>query len=71
MASKRRQRRKSCEGKIRFQDAQAAQRAATSHQHAFGLWMVPYPCKFCGGYHIGHPPRKVRQAIISRMEYKR
>jgi hypothetical protein len=70
MASKRHQRRKSCEGKIRFTDYISARRAATSHQYAYGQWMNPYPCKFCHGWHIGHPPKKVRQAIISQMAGK-
>jgi len=70
MASKRHLRRKSCEGKIRFTDAASAQRAATSHEYAFKHWMVPYPCKFCGGYHIGHPNKKIKQKIIATMASK-
>jgi hypothetical protein len=25
--------------------------------------LVAYGCDFCGGFHFGHPPRRVRQAI--------
>ena len=31
-------------------------------------WIVAYGCRFCGGHHIGHPPRNVRQAIKARRE---
>lgn len=56
MSSKRRLRRKSCEGKIRHVDAGAAQAALTALVRNKG-WqgpMNPYKCRFCGGWHIGH-----------------
>ena len=68
MASKRHQRRKACEGKIRFTDHLAAERAASSHVRKYHEWMRAYRCKFCSGFHVGHPPRHVRQAIIARRE---
>lgn len=68
MASKRRLRRKQCEGKIKFPDQLAAGRAASSHVKKFGQWMTAYHCKFCHGFHIGHPPGYVRQAIIAKRE---
>lgn len=46
-------------------DAQAAATAACRRAHA---WIVAYGCRFCGGHHIGHPPRNVRQAIKARRE---
>ena len=62
MASKRRIRRASCTGKVRFDNAQAAYAAC----RRTGGWIVAYGCKFCGGHHIGHPPARVRQAIKAR-----
>lgn len=56
MASKRRLRRKQCEGKIKHETAQKAQVAITSlirnrgHQGQLHV----YQCSFCGKYHTGH-----------------
>lgn len=63
MASKRHLRRKSCERKKRFQNFEEANQAAKSHMRQFNAWMTAYPCKFGNHYHIGHPPRRIRQAI--------
>lgn len=64
MASKRRLRRKQCDGKRRFPDQGAAQWAATQYMRArgFGSMMTAYHCRFCNGYHIGHAPAHVRYA---------
>lgn len=60
MASKRRIRRKQCDGKRRH----ATPEAAAGHRrfiHATagysGLLNV-YRCSFCGGYHVGHGKQK-------------
>lgn len=55
MASLRRQRRRSCEHKVRFDESSEAFRALTRwgffvEDHS----MHVYKCKFCKGYHIGH-----------------
>lgn len=56
MSSKRRIRRKACEGKQRH-DTQAA-----AHVHVVSLWrkdqskMRSYHCQFCKGWHVGHKP---------------
>lgn len=59
MSSKRRLRRKSCEGKVRHVDPNAAQAAARSLVRAGksrgGIIRV-YCCSFCNGYHLGHAP---------------
>lgn len=63
MASKRRQRRKACEGKVRHSGPDAAfavMRALTRRRLDHGK---PYPCRFCKGWHIGHPPGSARFAI--------
>jgi len=47
MSSKRRLRRKNCERKRRYGKDEAIVEARRRHMRA-------YPCKFCGGFHIGH-----------------
>ncbi len=51
MASKRHQRRRSCESKVRHSDEEAAAR----HARSLGVIYMPYPCPFCGGWHLGRP----------------
>lgn len=68
MASKRRLRRNACTGKVRFDNASDAQAAATAACRRAHAWIVAYGCRFCGGHHIGHPPKNVRQAIKARRE---
>lgn len=66
MASKRRLRRKACTGKVRFasQDDALAAIKAMIRKHGRGIGvMTPYRCPFCNGFHFGHPPRRVRQAL--------
>lgn len=68
MASKRRIRRKVCGRKVRYAtqaDAQAAIITLTRSKGWLG-YMVPYRCQFCGGFHFGHPPRRVRNAMGAR-----
>ena len=69
MASKRRIRRQSCEGKLRYQFLDAAQGAARN-ANSRTSWIMPYKCNFCGGYHIGHAPNGVRQSVIARQKNK-
>jgi len=63
MASKRRQRRRSCGAKVRYTrgDAMFAAREIGRGLHA-------YRCDFGDHWHIGHPPSKVRQAIAARRD---
>ena len=68
MSSKRAQRRKACGGKQRFAtqaETIDAIRALTRDKGWQG-WLVPYRCKFCGGFHYGHASAKVRAAILDR-----
>ncbi|MGC4076904.1 MAG: hypothetical protein QM702_07685 [Rubrivivax sp.] len=61
MSSKRRIRRRSCTGKQRFDDVDAAQRAISSlirRRGPQGGWLQPYHCQFCRGVHFGHAPRR-------------
>ena len=58
MASKRRLRRRACEGKIRY--ASLVQ-ARTAIYHQADKWrgrMSAYKCPHCGHIHIGHTPRR-------------
>lgn len=68
MSSKRAQRRKSCTSKRRFATQEEAASAAFGMLRAQGRndTLTAYHCKFCNGYHFGHPPRRVRQAIAAK-----
>jgi len=65
VSSKRAMRRKACAGKQRFAtEAEARSGIAAVHRgRGYVGLMVPYRCQFCGGFHFGHPPRRVRQAM--------
>lgn len=68
MSSKRALRRKACTGKVRHA-TEAAARAAIAGVHRAGRdagLLTPYRCRFCNGFHFGHPPRRVRQAMRAR-----
>lgn len=56
MSSKRRLRRRQCEGKRRFPDVESAtlRRRYLQRKNDDGRPMNIYLCKFCGGYHVGH-----------------
>jgi len=71
MASKRRLRRNACTGKIRYSTSLEAQHAAAAACRRSASWIVAYGCRFCGGHHIGHPPKNVRQSIKDRRERNR
>jgi len=60
MASKRRLRRKGCEGKRRHATLQDAKYAVICTVKARGLmnYMRAYKCPFGNHYHIGHPSEK-------------
>lgn len=65
MASKRRLRRKSCLGKAAH---------STRDGSLIQLWrsrargLLVYRCNFCKQFHVGHPGRKIRQAITAKRE---
>lgn len=68
MASKRRIRRKACEGKARHLTAEHAMIALRKTRQPD---MNVYRCRFCGGYHIGHLPKWMRRGKQAAMEDKR
>jgi hypothetical protein len=55
MSSLRRQRQRACEGKVRYGQARA-KRVAHDMREKYQEVLLPYQCKFCGGWHVGHPP---------------
>lgn len=57
MTSKRLLRRKACEGKVRHQSLAAAM-AHKDSLRLQGDHVRAYQCKFCGYWHVGHPPRR-------------
>jgi len=65
MSSKRRLRRKSCEGKSRY-NKKDADIVAWKDRNRTGHWIRSYKCNFCKGWHVGHPTRQVRQAVLAR-----
>lgn len=62
MASKRNIRRKTCGSKVRYNKADAKQAAFWAKKRS-GDIIVPYRCKYCGAYHIGHVPAVVNRIL--------
>ena len=66
MASKRAIRRRACEGKHRYTTQTDALKALRHQPKGKGFGgMHTYHCKFCQGFHLGHPPQppKTRRTI--------
>jgi hypothetical protein len=63
MASKRNVRKKSCDGKVRHLSRESAVTARRHVRKSSGEWLNEYKCKFCNGWHFGHPPWRTQQAI--------
>lgn len=57
MASKRAIRRRACMSKVRHETKAAAMRARWKY-HSRGCGLSAYQCRFCGGWHIGHGPKR-------------
>lgn len=59
MASKRAQRRRSCQGKAAYPTLELAQRRAGHlYLKTGGEYIVPYQCPVCGQWHVGHKRRR-------------
>jgi hypothetical protein len=63
MSSKRHLRRRSCESKRAYPTQQAAWGGL---KRTAGSGLLLYRCRWCGQYHVGHPPARVRQAIAAK-----
>ena len=64
MSSKRRIRRRSCEGKTKYKTRNAAKVAIHTGNHKG--FMLPYKCKFCKQWHVGRPNKNRRKAYWAR-----
>lgn len=72
MASKRRLKRKSCTGKVKYETFEEANRVLFNFKR-FKKEKSPmsvYRCKFCNGFHFGHTPWQVIQAMKDRRRAK-
>jgi hypothetical protein len=68
MSSKRAKRRKQCERKYPYPSEVAAKRDAFRLRQSTHEWIDAYRCEFCSQWHVGHVPKRVRQAIAARRE---
>lgn len=66
MSSKRHMRRKACGDKQPHQDQSSAVRHLISLKYKGEFGMVTYKCPFGNHWHVGHPPRRVRQALAAK-----
>jgi hypothetical protein len=67
MASKRAQRRRACGHKVKHAtEAEAKSAIRRMHEQGSLGMLVPYRCRYCGAFHVGHPPHQVRQAMAAR-----
>lgn len=64
MASKRKIRRKSCTRKVRYETENDAKTEVISNSAIRGC--LVYKCRFCNGFHIGHPNSKIRKKMNAR-----
>jgi hypothetical protein len=62
VASLRHQRRRSCEGKVRYETQAEAVAALIGVQRAGARGVHTYACKRCGGWHVGHTPYRILQS---------
>lgn len=66
MSSKRHLRRRACRSKARYNEREDAKRAAWEARQRTGSLIWPYGCRWCKGYHIGHPPKEVIQSVRAK-----
>jgi hypothetical protein len=71
MASKRRLRRNACDDKVRHLTMTDANAAAYFTRKKFNSFVRAYGCKFCGGFHVGHPDKKTKHAIAAKNKSRR
>jgi hypothetical protein len=70
MASKRHQRWKACGRKAKYTKREAIGRAKYLRATK-DIWVNAYQCKYCGGWHVGHPTRAAKHGIRMSMREKR
>jgi hypothetical protein len=52
---------RSCRCKVRFEGRWSARAAAGELVRRQGGTIGPYHCRFCGGWHVGHPMARRRR----------
>lgn len=59
---------KKCEGKTRYPAEHFAWQGIERLRQRTGTTdtFTPYRCGFCGGWHFGHPPAKVRAQLLKK-----
>lgn len=67
MSRKRSHKEKSCTGKIRHGSQRQARDHARELQVTGEPWVMAYRCRYCGGWHVGHAPEKLRQKLKKRV----
>lgn len=63
MSSRRHIRKRGCRGKRRYGSLLQAQICASVATRKTRQKINAYPCRNCGGYHIGHAPRRVSRRL--------
>lgn len=59
---------RSCKSKRRYgSHAEASAYAHLSRKHGGGE-ILPYNCSFCGGWHIGHPPKRAIEVQLAELQ---
>jgi hypothetical protein len=66
MSSKRHLRRKACSSKQSHPDQAGAVRHLISLKHKGEFGLITYKCPFGNHWHVGHPPRHVREALSAK-----
>lgn len=75
MASKRRQRRRSCEGKVSYATEAAASAACNAARKRDDKpdrvgHLAPYKCDFAHHWHIGHRNKGRKRSVIAKKQNK-
>lgn len=67
MSSKRRIRRRSCQGKMAYPTQKAAvwNAGRLRREHQGGTWAA-YRCRWCGKWHVGRPSAAERRSMRAR-----
>lgn len=68
MSSRRAQRRRACLGKRRLPGQEIAERVARLMSRRTDSLLLPYRCRYCGHWHVGHPGRRQAQAYLARRQ---
>lgn len=59
-----------CDGKRAYSSRKWARKARAATVTRDGKRLSIYRCMFCGAYHLGHLPDRVRSGEFSRQQYR-